>query len=127
MAATGRSLAERVSRWDTLVSNLEPTLGDLPHVASFVAQLKEKLNQARDLGHLQDTLRAQAQDNNVTLAELARQGDKLRSRIATGLYGKYGYSSEMLLQFGFRPRRPPVRRKKGEEASAKAPATVNEP
>ena len=126
MAASGQSLAERVSRWDTLVSNLEPALGELPHLASYVTELKGMLIQARELGHRQDSLRAQAQDNNVTLTDLAVQGDKLRRRLGAALNAQFGFTSEKLLQFGIRPRRLPVRRKKGEEGSGKAPA-ANQP
>jgi hypothetical protein len=41
--------------------------------------------------------------------------------------GVRGFTSEMLLKYGFRPRRPPVRKKKGETPSAAATPAANQP
>jgi hypothetical protein len=48
---------------------------------------------------------------------VVREGESLRSRLGANLRGKYGYTSEMLIKFGFRPFRITRRRK-----SAKKPA-----
>ncbi|HXU47074.1 MAG TPA: hypothetical protein VN783_16210, partial [Thermoanaerobaculia bacterium] len=85
MSATGQTLAERMSRWDTLISNLEPALADLPHLTGEAAQLKTMIDQVRDLAHRQDALRAQAQENTAALNALALQADKLRYRIGAGI------------------------------------------
>ncbi|HEV7669938.1 MAG TPA: hypothetical protein VGS22_15555 [Thermoanaerobaculia bacterium] len=114
MAASGNSNAERVSRWDTLVNNLEPQIADLPHLSNTLAELKAVLIEARDLTYKQDDLRAAAQNNNADLGELVKRGDKIRGRLGAGLQFNYGFTSEMLLKYGFRPRRPPVRKKKEE-------------
>ncbi len=114
MAASGNSNAERVARWDTLVNNLEPSVADSPHLTATLAELKAVLIEARDLTYKQDALRAEAQNNNVALSDLVKRGDKIRGRLGAGLQFNYGFTSEMLLKYGFRPRRPPVRKKKGE-------------
>ena len=118
MAAQGNSNAARVARWDTLVNNLEPAIGEIPHLADTLAELKAVLIQARDLTYKQDELRAAAQNNNVDLSNLVRRGDKIRGRLGAGLQFNYGFTSEMLLKYGFRPRRPPVKKKKGETPTA---------
>ena len=122
MAAKGMTHSERISRWDTLVNNLEPTLTELPHLSDTLAELKAVLMDARDLTYKQDALRAAAQNNNVQLGNLVIRGDKLRGRLGAGLQFNYGFTSEMLLKYGFRPRRPPVRKKKEETPTATNPA-----
>ncbi len=106
MAANGQTLVARISRWDTLVTNLEPDLPDLPHLAADVAELKGILRGSRDFEHHQAELRSQAQGNTATRKDLVVRGDRLRRRIGAGLHCKYGFGSETLLKFGFRPRRP---------------------
>jgi len=85
------------------------------------------LQQARDLGYKQDLLRAQAQDNNAVLKDLVRRGDKARGRLGAGLQFNYGFTSEMLLQYGFRPRRPPVKKKKEAPATEVPKTAANAP
>ena len=114
MAAKGNSNAERVARWDTLVNNLEPAVVEIPHLADTLAQLRAVLIEARDLTYKQDELRAAAQNNNAALTDLVKRGDKIRGRLGAGLQFNYGFTSEMLLKYGFRPRRPPVKKKKGD-------------
>ena len=120
MAATGKSNAERVARWDNLVNNLEPAVGDVPHLAATLAELKGVLIEPRELSYKQDELRAAVQNNNAQLSDLVKRGDKIRGRLGAGLQFNYGFTSGMLLKFGFRPRRPPVRKKKVGSAPAAA-------
>jgi hypothetical protein len=110
MAALGNSLAERISRWDTLISNAEPVIGELSHITAELATLKQMFEDARDLQHRQDDLRSQAREINTVLLGLALRGDRLRSRLGAALQSKYGFTSDMLRKFGFKPRRPPRRR-----------------
>jgi hypothetical protein len=127
MAASGNSNAARVARWDTLVNNLEPAVADIPHLSATLAELKAVLIEARDLTYKQDDLRAEAQNNNAVLSELVQRGDKIRGRLGAGLQFNYGFTSEMLLKYGFRPRRPPVRRKKGDTPIVAATPAANQP
>lgn len=120
MAGNGQTLGARISRWNTLVANLEPDLPDLQHLAGDVAQLKEILLQSREFEAHQDNLRFQAQETTATRKDLAAQGDRLRRRIGASLQWKHGFGSETLLKFGFRPRRQPLRTKKRE-----TPAVTN--
>ncbi len=119
MAANGQTLVARISRWDTLVTNLEPDLPDLPHLAADVAQLKEILLRSREFEAHQDNLRSQAQETTASRNQLVAEGDRLRRRIGASLQWKHGFGSETLLKFGFRPRRQPVRSKKRETPPVK--------
>ncbi|HEV7670567.1 MAG TPA: hypothetical protein VGS22_18765 [Thermoanaerobaculia bacterium] len=120
MAGNGQTLGARISRWNTLVTNLEPDLPDMQHLAGDVAQLKEILLRSREFEAHQDDLRFQAQGTTAARKDLAAQGDRLRRRIGASLQWKHGFGSETLLKFGFRPRRQPLRTKKRE-----TPAVTN--
>jgi hypothetical protein len=48
MAGNGQTLGARISRWNTLVINLEPDLPDMQHLAGDIAQLKEILRKSRE-------------------------------------------------------------------------------
>jgi hypothetical protein len=112
MAATGKSLAERISRWGTLVNNLGRSIEAWPHLAEELAELEAMLTTAYALSARQDALRAEAQENTATLNDIANRADKLRNQIGAGIRSKVGFTSEMLIQFGFRPRPTGGRRSK---------------
>ncbi len=117
MAATGKSLAERLSRWDTLVNNLGRSIDDWPQLSEEITALQMMLQEARALSARQDALRAEAQENTAALNHLADQADKLRNQIGAGIRSKIGFTSEMLIQFGFRPKPTGGRRSKKRVAA----------
>ncbi len=119
MAANGQTLVARISRWETLVTKLEPDLSDMPHLAADISQLKEILRKSREFEAHQDFLRSQAQETTATRQSLVAEGDRLRRRIGASLQWKHGFGSETLLKFGFRPRRQPARAKRRETPALK--------
>ncbi len=122
MAATGKSLAERFSRFDTLVNNLGRSIDDWPQLTEEVVELKAMLASARALSARQDALRAEAQENTAALNDIANRADKLRNQIGAGIRSKLGFTSELVIQFGFRPRptggRRAKRKKEGKNEGA---------
>ncbi|MEP7013456.1 MAG: hypothetical protein ABJC13_24300 [Acidobacteriota bacterium] len=123
MAATGKTLAERLVRFDTLVNNLGRSIGDWPHLTEEVEELAAMLAEARALSARQDALRAEAQENTANLNRLADRADKLRNQIGAGIRSKLGFTSELLIQFGFRPRPTGGRRSKKREGVARSGGT----
>jgi hypothetical protein len=122
MAATGQSFAERFARWDLLLNHLKQTEG-LPHLASDQQQLEELLTEARSLEVKQEGARGESRKMNARLRAISIEGDTLRSRIGAKLQGEYGFRSEELIRFGFKPRQVPRRRAKTEPAPVQpAPA-----
>ena len=105
MAAKGKSFAEKWSRWGITISNLKEHAGDMPYLTDDVTQLEQMLTQATDLASKQEDLRGQAREINAKLRELTKAGEKARSRLGANLNGKFGFTSETLVKFGFKPRR----------------------
>ena len=122
MAAKGQSLAEKVSRWGVAVSNLREHLEEMPHVATDLEAMDGMVSEARTLESQQEALRGQAREISARLKVLARDGEKLRSRLRSHLQAKFGPTSENLLKFGFRPRRTPRR-----TGSTETPAPAVQP
>ena len=121
MAAKGKSYAEKWSRWGIAISNLKEHSGEMPYLTDDVTQLEQMLTQVRDLESKQEDLRGQAREINAKLRELTSAGEKLRSRLGANLNGKLGFTSEALVKFGFRPRRPARRTKTVEKPAPEPP------
>ena len=123
MAAKGQSLAEKLSRWTVTASNIREHLEEIPHVAGDLAVMDGMVTEARTLESQQEAIRGQAREITAQLRELAKEGDKLRSRLRSHLQAKFGPTSENLLKFGFRPRRTPRRKPSTEAPETPAPPT----
>jgi hypothetical protein len=113
MIATGQSFAERFARWDLLLSQLKQTQG-LTHLAEDQRRIEELLAEARTLEVEQEGLRGASRKITARLRVISKEGDTLRSRVGAKLQGEYGFRSEELIRFGFKPRQIPRRRKKEE-------------
>jgi chaperonin cofactor prefoldin len=127
MAAQGQSSAEKFSRWAVTASNIREHLEEMPHVEADLAEMDGMIAEARTLESQQEALRGQAREVTAQLRELAKNGERLRSRLRSHLQAKFGPTSESLLKFGFRPRRTPRRAPSTEVPEKPAPgATATE-
>lgn len=128
MAATGSSFAEKFSRWGVSVATLKEHLEQMPHINEDLAEMERLLTEARTLEARQEDVRGQAREINAQLREITRVGERLRARLRSHLYAKYGATSEALVKFGFRPLRVPRRRPVivVEEPKAPPPAEKTE-
>jgi hypothetical protein len=125
MAAKGQSYAEKFSRWELLVTNSKLDAQQRPHLAEDLASLESLLMQVRSIESRQEDLRSQARALNADLRKVAAQGEKLRSRLGASMQGLLGFDSDELLKFGFKPRKPPVRKRKpAPEPEDPAPGTT---
>jgi hypothetical protein len=111
MAAKGQSYAEKFSRWEVLVTNGKPSTPDLPQIADDLTSLETMLGNVRSLESRQEDLRSQSRDLTKQIKVAAQAGEKVRGRLGATLKGKYGFDSEMLVKFGFKPRPQVVRRR----------------
>jgi len=110
MAARGGSYAEKFSRWEVLINNTKPGVAEMPHMLEDLTELEQLLGQVRAFESQQEDLRAQARVITARIRELAQTGEKVRSRMRANLHGKYGFTSETLVKFGFKPR--PINRRR---------------
>lgn len=111
MAINGRSFAERFSRWQVLAHNFKEAPVGGEALSEELAEIDTLLARARTLQDRQAQLRAESQRITKELGEVARQGDRIRSRVGSVLAGKLGFTSGSLVTYGFRPVKPPVRRR----------------
>lgn len=109
--AIGQSLAERINRWQTVANNLKETARATPAVAEELAEMETLLAEARGLQDRQAQVRGQSRELTKQLTVIAERGDKIRGRLGAILQGKLGFTSEELVTYGFKPRKPPVRRR----------------
>ena len=110
MAARGDSYAEKFSRWELVITNTKPGLAEMPHMVEDLTALEQLLGEVRALESQQEDLRAQARVITARIRELAQTGEKVRARMRANLHAKYGFTSENLVRFGFKPR--PVNRRR---------------
>jgi hypothetical protein len=121
MAAKGESSAEKFSRWGVTAVNVREHLEEIPHVAPDLEDMEGKLLRARELEGLQESLRGQAREITAELRKLASEGEKVRSRMRAHLVAKFGFTSETLVKFGFRPIRIPRRTRVVEVPAPQTP------
>lgn len=111
----------RVRSWDLLNENLQPFLGEMPHLQHLLAELQAMLEEVRTLDNEQEEARARLRDFVRRRQEAERQGEIVRRRVEAHLRGSFGYTSEDLIKFGIKPR-PRVIRRKTVEAPPEPPA-----
>lgn len=130
MAAKGSAQSDKMSRWGVTINNLRENLDQFPHVVPDVEEMNGMLARGRELESRLEALRGEAREVGAELKELTKQGEKLRARLGAHLKAKYGFTSESLVRYGFRPLRIPRRRPAAkppeepvEEGSKKQAAT----
>lgn len=128
MAAKGSARSAKLSRWGTTIDNLRENLEQFPHISEDLTEMERMLVQGRGLESRLDALRGEAQELGAELRSLTNRGERLRSRLGAHLKAKYGFTSEALVRYGFRPlrivrRRPAVKPPETPTEEVKAAAT----
>jgi hypothetical protein len=126
MAAKGQSYAEKHSRWQVLITNAKPSVPDMPYIETDVTELEQKLEDVRALESKQEDLRSQVRELVKQVQTATRDGEKIRNRLGATLKGKYGFQSEALVKYGFKPRPQSVRHGAASKTKAETEA-VQEP
>src|ERR1700743_590153 len=101
MIVRGNSAAARTTRWDVMVTNLKPSIRDMPRIAD---ELAEMTPQARARASHRADLRSQSNKTTADLKEVLTEGDKLQARLGATLKGKFGFTDATLVKYGIRPR-----------------------
>lgn len=126
MAAKGQSYAEKHSRWQVLITNAKPGVQDMPHIEPDVTALEQKLGDVRALESKQEDLRSQVRDLVKQIQVATREGEKIRACLGSTLKGKYGFESDALVKYGFKPR-PQNLRRRGPSKPTPEPLVVQGP
>lgn len=132
MAARGSARSAKLSRWGVTVGNLRANLEQFPHISPDLEEMEKMLSQGRELESRLDALNGQWREVAAELRALTDQGEKLRARLGAHLKAKYGFTSETLVRYGFRPmsinrrraapKPEPTPPPAGEEPTVPAPA-----
>lgn len=127
MAARGGALSDKLSRWGISISNVRENLDQFPHVSGDLEEMEKMLIQGRELEGRLEALRGEAREVGAELRKLASEGEKRRSRLGAHLKAKYGFTSEALVRYGFRPLRIPRRRPAAKPEEPTPPPAGGEP
>jgi hypothetical protein len=121
MIVRGNSAAARTTRWDVMVTNLKPSVPDMPQIADDVANLDTMTTQARALASHRADLRSQLNKTTADLKEVLTEGDKLQARLGATLKGKFGFTDTTLVKYGIRPVVKRHSKKKGSPTPTPTP------
>lgn len=106
---------EKLGTWDAMSQNLRDCLAEVPYLTEDQAALEELLAQGHSLEAQQAVFLASLREVNRRRAELERQGDVLRNRLAGALRHKFGETSTRLIAFGLKPKAERRRRLSPEQ------------
>ena len=97
-------LGRRMAKWRLLIGNLETHLPALPHAQPLIGELEAVLAEIQEMDKEQEIARSRLLELIHRRQEAERRGDKLWRRVGALLKGNFGFSSQELIQFGFKPR-----------------------
>ncbi len=107
-----QTFAKKITEWELLNANLEPHLAAMPHLQEIVTAIQALIVEAKDLDSEQEVARGRLQDIVHRRQGVEKRGETLRSRVAAHLKGSFGFTSDELVKFGFRPRPTGPRKRK---------------
>lgn len=117
-------LGRRLASWQLLIGNLRPHLPTLPHARSMVTELEELVAEIQQIDKEQELARSRLQELTHRRQEAERRGDKLWRRLGALLRATFGFSSQELIQFGFKPRPVQTGPRKKRTRPSPDPATA---
>jgi len=123
MSSSGKAGTEIIGRWKVMGTNLKPQLEAMPQLTPRYTEMVKLTTDAEALENRQAQLRADLQEVNRQRRDLFKSGEDLRNRIGAILKAEHGFTSERLLEFGLKPRRPRGRAKKKDQTTTTTPST----
>jgi hypothetical protein len=97
------TLAAKIDRWDGMINNLLPVLGELPQLQPVHAALQRKVVDAKLLRDRLRQVKADAKEATHERKALMSSADELCSRLTLGLRSAFGPKSERLTAFAIKP------------------------
>jgi len=99
------TFAAKIDRWEAMVNNLLPLLGNMPQLKEVHADLQEAIADAKALRDRLKSLQSEAQLSTEQRKQLVAKGESLFSLLALGLRFEFGPTSRRLKAFGVNPLR----------------------
>jgi hypothetical protein len=122
-----RAIADFIHAWEKLTSNVARNAAELPpHVPMYAAPLLEVLAGLQEVEAAKQDRRAIKQQEVQESNELLRRGMELAEKLKSVLIGHHGPSSQKLVGYGIKPRRPRRSRSKGEAPQPGGPPSPEE-
>ena len=115
-----KSNGETLTVFEALSTTAKSQLADNPQAAADQAAFAEHIANIKAANAEQDSLTAKLRDSIKTRQELMREARILRNHLVAHLQSKFGPDSEMLREFGLRPKG--LRRKSTADTPAPVPA-----
>ena len=106
-----KSFGEKIAKWEAMSTAAKPHLTDNPQAVTDQAAFEAVIGQIKTLAAEQESLTAQVRDATRSRQMAETQALRLRNHLASHLQSKFGPDSEMLREFGLRPKGRRVRRK----------------
>jgi hypothetical protein len=116
-----KSLGETMSSWEALSTTAKSQLADNPRAASDQAAFEALIAEIKVANAEQEGLNAKLRDSIRGRQEMAKQARLLRNHLVSHLQSKLGPESELLREFGLRPKGRRVRRKTAPGTPTPAP------
>ncbi len=111
--------ASKLTSWELLTTNVEPLLGEMPHLRPFFDHLQGLGLRGRELDSQQESARALLRELTRQRQDVEREGENIRARLSSHLRAAFGFTSEELIPFGINPR-PRATRRRGTEPDGDA-------
>jgi hypothetical protein len=121
------SFPELLVELDTLSTNLNGRMAEVPHLAVMQSDLEAWVAEARGLESQKEIFEARLRETNEKRRVAERRGIDLRGQLNAALRGHFGPKSQTMREFGFVPRGRKLARPKGEEPPAPAPTPAPAP
>lgn len=121
-AISKRAIADFIHKWEKLTTNVARNAAELPaHVPQYAAPLLEVLASLQEIEAAKQNRRALKQQEVKDSTELLRRGQDLAEKLQSVIIGHHGRSSERLVGYGLKPRRPRRSRPSGTTPEPDAP------
>ena len=110
-----RAIADFIHKWEKLTTNVARNAAELPpHIPPYAAPLQEVLNGLLEIEAAKQNRRAVKQQEVKDSNDLLRTGQELAEKLGSVIIAHHGPTSELLVGYGLKPRRPRKGRKGSE-------------
>jgi hypothetical protein len=111
------AFSDRVLRWELLAAKLAPLLDDRPYLKPLYEDFAARIEEIKGMEFQIKGLQASTQKLVSDRRERMKEGEEIRTRLASALAFEHGPKSLRLHEFGVKPRRGGRPRKKAAAAA----------